>query len=220
MNRKNIMEVTTLSDLKHVMMSYVTIILGLTLPSTEYETKISVRKFLKRKSEKFPLLTFVYMEVKYNDLDKLNILKSSDDAYPLIYHIRGGNQILVSVSGANEETMYGSFDDVEKYYIEEMKNFQKKINNDDASIKSDNTDSHDESKHVAPCEKTDDIHKSNPLPICDPSIEKKKMIEKLILLNKKREEIGLSFIKEVANRKKLENAENVDKHNDRSKSDK
>ena len=51
MSKSNIIEVTNLRDLKTVMMSHVTVVLGLTVPSVHSSLKCMIRKFLKRKSE-------------------------------------------------------------------------------------------------------------------------------------------------------------------------
>src|SRR5437868_4871375 len=117
MSRSNILEVTDLIDLKSIMGSCVTVILGFTLPETSDELKIAVRKFLKRKSESFQLITFVYMEVSEAQRQKLNILKGEIEDYPKIYHIRGGNTILLTLLSANKETMNESFEAVEDHYI-------------------------------------------------------------------------------------------------------
>ena len=99
----NIVEVKNVSDLKHIVGKNMTVILGLVLPSTDNKTKVMIRKFLKRKSEKFPLLTFVYMEVSNKDrVSSLNILQGDDDDYPKVYHIRGGNNFFVEVPAATK----------------------------------------------------------------------------------------------------------------------
>ena len=109
MSRSNIWEVTTFSDLGTVLKSNVTVILGLTIASTPNSTKAMIRKFLKKKSIKFPLLTFVYMEVTREIMGKLNILKNNPESYPIIHHIRNGNTILLTVENADQEGVYESF---------------------------------------------------------------------------------------------------------------
>jgi hypothetical protein len=129
MSNANVWEVKKLIDLKTIMETCVTVILGLTMPETKTSDKIMIRKFLKRKAEKFHLITFVYMEVSERDRQTLNILKGTIEDYPKVYHIRGGNNILVAVPAATEDFINESFREVEKYYIEEMKAFQKQTNN-------------------------------------------------------------------------------------------
>ena len=168
MSKSNIIEVTKLSDLKNIMESRLTVILGFTTPYTANKLKIIIRRFLKRKSEIFPLITFIYMEVSDTDRSSLNILKGEPSDYPKIYHIRGGNNILVSVQSATEETLNESFEAAEPFYIKEMN-----VSLEDDSIK----------------EKT---------------LENKKNLEKLVLLNKMCDDIKLNTIKDIASRKKIE----------------
>jgi hypothetical protein len=133
MSRSNILEVTNLSVLKEIMGSCVTVILGFTTPETPKDLKVLIRKFLKRKAERFPLITFVYMEVSDRDRKTLNILRGEPEDYPKIYHIRGGNNILVAVEAADDEKINESFDAVEQFYIKEMKDFQNKIKRENSN---------------------------------------------------------------------------------------
>lgn len=174
----NIFEVKNLEDLKTLMESNVTVILGLTCTSTDSKTKVMIRKFLKRKSEQFNLITFIYMNVsdEYRTTGSLNILKG--DNYPKVYHIRNSNQVLVSIEDADYEGIYESFSQVEKYYLKEMEDFK---NNSNKSS-----------------------HNSEPEKHVDPKIEKQKQLEKLVYLNSRYDNMKLDLIKEIRRRKKLE----------------
>lgn len=174
----NIFEVKNLEDLKTLMESNVTVILGLTCTSTDSKTKVMIRKFLKRKSEQFNLITFIYMNVsdEYRTTGSLNILKG--DNYPKVYHIRNSNQVLVSIEDADYEGIYESFSQVEKYYLKEMEDFK---NNSNKSF-----------------------HNSEPEKHVDPKIEKQKQLEKLVYLNNRYDNMKLDLIKEIRRRKKLE----------------
>ena len=132
MSKSNIIEVKKLSVLKEIMETRLTVILGFTIPHTPDKMKIIIRRFLKRKSEIFPLITFIYMEVLDNDRSSLNILKGEPEDYPKIYHIRGGNNILVSVQAATEETLNESFEAAEPFYLKEM---NEKENNSEEETK-------------------------------------------------------------------------------------
>lgn len=246
MSRSNILEVTNLSVLKEIMESCVTVILGFTTPETPKDLKVLIRKFLKRKAERFPLITFVYMEVSDRDRQTLNILRGEPKDYPKIYHIRGGNNILVAVESADEEKINESFAAAEQFYVKEMKAFQKKIkeentkgNTSDTPIsdKRDDDDDFeisisDEDKPKNPITKSSqkqnnkqpeqdeqDVensqngqNKQNSMAIqpeesltqLNPVMEKKKNLEKLVLLNKTSDNMKLDLIKNVAKRKKLE----------------
>ena len=177
----NIYEVTTLEDLKSLMESNVTVILGLTCSNTPNSTKAMIRKFLKRKSEKFHLITFIYMHVSddHRNTGSLNILKG--DNYPKVYHIRNNNQVLVSVEDADYEGIYESFNQVEKYYIKEMEDLQNK--------------------------QTSNTQNNNTLPehFTDPILEKQQQLEKLVYLNTKYDNMKTDLLKEIKRRKTMEN---------------
>lgn len=177
----NIFEVKNLEDLKTLMETNVTIILGLTSDKNDNNTKVMIKKFLKRKSEQFPIITFIYMYVSedYKNNASLNILKG--DNYPKIYHIRNNNQILVSVEDADYESIYESFSQVEKYYLKEMENF-KNNEHTNTSIVSD--------YHI------------------DPKIEQQKRLEKLVCLNNRYDNMKIDLIKEIKRRKQLETINN------------
>lgn len=177
MTSSNIFEIRKLEDLKYLMETNVTVILGLTCNLTDTKTKIMIRKFLKRKSEQFSLITFIYMDVseEYRKTCSLNILKG--DNYPKVYHIRNGNQLLVSVENADYEGIYGSFSQVEKYYLKEMDEFKNK-------------------KTIIP-----DISNENNI---DPKLAKQAQLEKLVHLNNKYDNMKIDLIKEIKRRKQLE----------------
>jgi hypothetical protein len=253
MNIQNIFEVETLAGLKDIMESCVTVISAFTVESTPLNMKRFIRQFLKRKSESFPLLTFVYMKVSEEDRDTLNILKGDDEDFPKVYHFRNGRTILVEVKSASESDIVDSFKAVEKYYIEEMRVFQKEMSkrgtkkqtNEDESdeqieIGDENqeeddgerlngaTDEDDEEqpkrKHIDPKtvkgkknvkeqEQQENTNKNMSLPDMkipvepaeiDPALEKKKNLEKLVLLNKKSDDVKLEMVKDITKRKKME----------------
>lgn len=258
MSRSNIVEVTNLQDLKEIMESCVTVIMGFTTPHTSKELKIVVRKFLKRKAEQFPLITFVYMEVSDENRTTLNILRGGPEDYPKIFHIRDGNNFLVAVNAATEETIYESFAAAEQFYIKEMKEFQKKIRDAEMNTKKGKNKKNDvdvdtpisdrqyddrqhddceismsddsipkkqfkTKKSSKECTVVDEdeiidndknktqtkgnnmvIQTEEPLTQLTPAMEKKKNLEKLVLLNKMSDEFKLDLIKDITKRKKLE----------------
>jgi hypothetical protein len=205
MSKGNILEVENLIDLKTIMQTCMTVVVAFTIDKTPNEMKKIVRKFLKRKSEIFPLITFVYMKVREQDRHTLNILKGTDDQFPMVYHIRKGNEILVNCQGADKQMLNDSFDEVEKYYIDEMMEFKnrlKKQNKTDPTDPDDPNDDHDQPQPDQPAEPT------QPVPP-NPELEKKKKLEKLVLLNKTCDDMKIGLIREVAKRKKIE--ENIEK---------
>jgi hypothetical protein len=182
----NIYEVKKLVDLKNIIKSNTTVIIGFTLNDTPTDLKITIRKFLKRKSKSFPLIKFIYMEVNNTDRNTLNILQGEDESFPKIFHIRNGDTILCQVDAATEESIYESFGAVEKYYIDEMKNNDINSNEKNNDIESQKDIQKDTKENV------------------DPVLEKKKTLEMLVLLNKKATDMKLGLLHNVAKRKKIE----------------
>jgi hypothetical protein len=160
MSVPNIMEIMRISDLKKIMSTCETVIMGFTVSETPTGLKNIIRKFLKRKAEIFRLITFVYMEVSETDRRVLNILSGSDETFPKIYHIRNGEDILVSVQAANAESIVESFKAVEKYYINEMKDFQKQFSEmkkkRNPSLSQDNASEQDQEREQEQKEEPDD----------------------------------------------------------------
>ena len=200
MERKNIMEVKTLPTLKNIMHSASTIILGLVLKKTPTIQKIMVRKFLKRKSEKFPLITFIYMEVPKNERNRLNILEGHSSDYPKIYHIRG-NDILVCCTTASDVTMNQSFEAVESYYLDDMKQNVLEQNVIEQNVIEQNVIEQNvlEPDNIKP----DDIENIKEKDVG--KITQDPDLERLVLMNKKYDNMKIQFVHEIARRKKIEN---------------
>jgi hypothetical protein len=231
MSGSNILQVTNLKDLKEIMESCVTVVMGFTTPKTPSDLKVFIRKFLKRKAEKFPFITFVYMEVSDSDRQSLNILRADHSMFPKIYHIRNGNIILVQVDAATEETVVNSFASAEQFYIDEMREIQKKIKEESSKKEVDSSDTEISIKASSDADdmsnkkinKTSQLqkelkqtpenkpdHKPEHTPEqtqlqTDPAVAKKINLEKLILLNKKADDLKIDLVKNITQRKKLEN---------------
>jgi len=63
MSDRNIHQITEFSQLKKLVSENLTVVIGFTCPSTTKSERIMIKKFLKRKSEHFPLIQFVFMEL-------------------------------------------------------------------------------------------------------------------------------------------------------------
>lgn len=129
MSSRNIQQVADFSQLKQIVMSNMTVIIGMTCDSTPTASKYMIKRFLKRKSEMFPLIQFVYMDLSSAQVAKANlsIVSNDIDEYPIVHHIRDGNNIVCTVPCASEQDVYDSFDELAVYYKKEMKEFQKKV---------------------------------------------------------------------------------------------
>jgi len=231
----NIWEVTTIIDLASILRSQLTVILGLVLPLTPESDKVMIRKFLKEKSKKFSQITFIYMIVPKESMGKLGIINSDPDTYPLIYHIRDGNNILVAVERADIESIYGSFKEVENYYIEEMKEKNKSADNKSTDVKTKNTkhakslkneesfgtDSDEEQlidadeKVSASIQSEDNVidpdilkEETEKKAEIDKKAETEKKAEKIVYLENEYEKHHIKFLKEVQKRKKMEQSIN------------
>jgi chemotaxis protein histidine kinase CheA len=131
MSNRNIHQIADFSHLKSIVSENFTVIIGFICPDSPKSEKIMVKKFLKRKSELFPLIQFVYMELTKKQIKntKLDIIDQDYDSYPMIYHIRDGNKVLCEVKSAEHDTIYESFDHVAQYYKAEMEEFSRTVEN-------------------------------------------------------------------------------------------
>lgn len=129
MSNRNIHQITDFSHLKRMVSENLTVIIGFMCPISSKNEKVMVKKFLKRKSELFPLVQFVYMELTDEQIKttKLDIIDRDPDMYPMIYHIRDGNKVLCEVKAADNDSIYESFDQVAPYYKAEMEEFAKSV---------------------------------------------------------------------------------------------
>jgi hypothetical protein len=129
MSNKNIHQITDFSHLKRLVSENLTVVIGFICSTTSKSERIVVKKFLKRKSELFPLLQFVYMELTDRQIEntKLDIIDQDYDSYPMIYHIRDGNKVLCEVKSADSDAIYESFDQVAPYYRSEMEEFARSV---------------------------------------------------------------------------------------------
>lgn len=218
----NIWEATNIIDLSTLLRSYNTVILGLVLPETHTPDKVMIRKFLKDRSKKFNHLVFVYMVVSKESIGKLGIINSDRATYPLIYHIRNGNNILVAVERADMESIYGSFSEVERYYIAEMEDMNKEHATNDDMVHGDespkratnNCDPNNNPK----CEESfgtdsdeEQLIEANDMATC--AIDRENIIkkkendikaEKIVFLDDEFEKYKITFLKELQKRKKME----------------
>jgi hypothetical protein len=136
MSSKNIRQVADFSQLKIVVSENLTVVIGMVCPVSSTESKVMIKKFLKRKAELYPLIQFVYMELTENQIEttKIGLVSSDYDMYPLIYHIRDGNKILCEVERADIESTYESFDAIKPHYEREMQEFKRSIKNKKAKV--------------------------------------------------------------------------------------
>jgi len=239
MSMDNIWEVTNIIDLASLLRSRLTVILGLVLPLTPDSDKVMIRKFLKEKSKKFKHITFVYMIVPKESMGKLGIINQDPETFPLIYHIRDGNNILVAVERADVESVYGSFKEVEEYYINEIKEINKSTKNIKKSLKNEESfgmDSDEEQlidadkKEICASNRSDegaeDVEKKTNIDKnaeteakseTDRKAENEKKAEKIVFLDNEFEKHNMIFLKEVHKRKTMEKTIDIGENNTNKK---
>ena len=213
MSRANIFEVKTLADLRDIITLNVTVVVGVTIPDTDKDLKIFIRKFLKRQSERFHLITFVYIDIPDELRGQLNILSGSDEDFPKVVHIRDGNGILAMVTGATPEMIIKNFGEVDALYTREMNEVEEYINK---NKKTDNNTVQQKSKQALKTktqttpenDNTEDGNQDtsrdtkqqtqpNQVVVLSPEIEKKIKLEKLVFLTKKSDAMKIEIVKEV-----------------------
>lgn len=125
----NIHQVVDFTQLKTIVSSNPTVVLGLVCPTTSKSDKIMIKKFLKRKSEIYSLIQFVYFDLTKSDIENtgLEIVYKDYDAYPLVYHIRDHNKIACEVVCATIDSLKESFEALEPYYIKDQEKANSKI---------------------------------------------------------------------------------------------
>ena len=187
-------------------------ILGIVLKTTPKAQKIYIRKWLKHMSKKYSNILFIYHSVSDINSSNMSLLTKDTNKYPLVYHIVDVNNIIVKVENANEETLHTSFEQVKGYYIKDMEN--NTITNEENDINDDingdiNGDINDDIENDI--EKEQQINTDRQKIILkrketkfDKNLERKKLEEKVNLLNEHAEEFKNDFLTDVKERKLLE----------------
>lgn len=126
MANRNIHQVADFAQLKTIVNSNMTVIIGFVCSSTSKKDRVMIRKFLKSKSKKFPMIHFVYMILTDEQIQqtRLGLIAKDYNDYPLVYHIRGGNNISCKIAGATVEDVYESFGQLEPYYLRDMELYE------------------------------------------------------------------------------------------------
>lgn len=111
------------------------IVLTLTLIDTDESIKSILRKYIKRKSEQYPNINFLYYAVRKEDMGKVGSLVPKDlNYYPVVYHIYNVKKLLGAVPSLDKsdkkmKELDDSFKDLDEYYKEFDPNFETDTNN-------------------------------------------------------------------------------------------
>lgn len=184
------------------------IILTLVLEKNDKHIKSMIRKFIKKKSQKYLNLTFIYYVVQKDDLGKINPILGTDlSKYPKMYHIFDVEDILGCVESIdNDECLDDLFSNLEdKFYNRDLRDFLKNgktrhVSYDDGQ--NSNYQSNESSNRVPKPVNQIGITQNNEY--TDPKIERKKFIDKLLLLRSKADEYFIEFLEDCKKRKKEE----------------
>lgn len=196
MTSRNIWEVKNINDFAYLLKHNLTVVAGLVLSENSDRQKIAIRKFLKEKSKKFYLITFIYFRVPGEVLGSFGIIKEDKKAYPIMYHIRNSEDVVAWIFNADKKNMDNCFKAMEKYYLKEMEQYEK-----------DNEKKDDEENPLL-AQDNEELEKIKASDKPDPMTEKNKHMEKCKVIMDKYESEKEKFIKDIGNRKKiLENEE-------------
>ena len=168
------------------------------LLETDDNLKRMIKKFLKKKANQFPHITFLYYVTRKEDFGRNTFLSSNPNDYPKLCHIYDVIEMLTEVlSIDNIEIMEKSFQVLENYYSQK----------NTSEIEENESDPNEKKSYpnIQQSQQLPQHSLSNPLiPTVNPVTERKKLLEKLTLLREKSEECVMDFLKECQKRKKEE----------------
>lgn len=184
------------------------IVLTMVLLNTEEDLKKDIRRFIKRKSEKYPNIIFLYYAVRDDDFGRISIISKNKKEYPKMCHIYNVTDLLVEVSGIdNVEILKSSFKKLNNYY----KNFKEdaKISEKSDEIKqpviTDKEHNENNFQQENIFNQVQDVQDKQPeINPVNLIVEQKKFNQKLELLKKVADDYNIDFFRECQKRKKEE----------------
>jgi ribosomal protein L30E len=199
----NLWEIVTLNDLVKILKESENkfVIVSITLDSTPKNIVKIIKKFLKHYSKLYENLTFLYYKAELKDLGRISLLNKNVDEYPFIYHIYNTSEIFVSVNRANGDSMLEAFNAVEEYYKTDLQKYlTDKSDKTDKSIKTDKTESNIIINNQTDKLKQDEIEAE----MNRKALEHQKLLERLSIYEKKKEQFNTKFLEDIKRRKKEE----------------
>jgi ribosomal protein L30E len=202
----NIWEIVTLNDLVKILKEKEKrfVIVAITLDSTPKNTIKILKKFLKHYAKIYENITFLYYKAHNNDLGRMSLLNKNIDEYPFVYHVYDTSEIFVSVNRANEDTIYEAFNAVEEYYKKDLQNYKKDSHNNSTNENESNITINQNindinnvsSEKMKNDEMTAELNRK--------ALEHQKLLEKICVLEKKKEKYNIEFLEDIKKRKKDE----------------
>jgi len=174
------------------------IILTLIDDNTDTNIRNMLKKYIKDKSKKFTNVLFLYYVVKPEDAGRVHIGKEDlTKSTPKMLHIYDVHTLLIGISQIDSvEDVEHTFGQVEKYYLDDLAENMESVSDKNQSsqeIKSDKNQSSPELKS----DKKEFVQ-------LDPLVEKKKMLDKIVLLRDRVEKFNRDFLNDIMLRKKEE----------------
>jgi len=179
----NIVEIFNYKDLHKLIGTKLDIVLGITdatQKTPDYKNiKIAIKNFLLKKSQEFSHVNFVYVEIKTIELQQqiTKLLNFTEIIYPKIVYIHDKTKALVETT-PDKNSMYIVFKNcMEQFYKEPPQYIE---------------------------EEQEEIYEQEES-TKQPEIKDNGREEKLEYLNKKYKELNEQYLKNILNRKKIEN---------------
>jgi hypothetical protein len=187
----NIVEIFSYKDLHRMIGTKLDIVLGLTdatQKTPEYKNiKIAIKKFLLTKSKEYSHVNFVYVEIKTKELQQqiTKLLNFTEIIYPKIVYIHDKTKALVETS-PDKNSMYIVFKNCMEQFYKEPPQYTN--NEEEDNIQENAQDNAQDNAH----ENAQDNAQDNTQ-------------EKFAYLNKKYKSMNEDYLKNIINRKKIEN---------------
>jgi hypothetical protein len=189
---QNIWQIDNITDLidflKNSNVDYIT--LSIVLKTTDADLKSCIKKFTKRKAEKFPNVTFLYFTVQQSDFGKISFLSHDKSSYPMMLHIKtSSNDIMTIVESINDQDdMEKCWELVEDHYIANLKSKKNAPQQPSSKISEKSSMSFDQ--HNQYNQSNQNYSQINEV------MEQHKKLKKLIFLKEKADEFMESFVED------------------------
>ena len=204
---QNLWQVVNMDDLLYFLRNGKNkiIVLTLVLLNTDESLKKNIRKFIKRKSEIYENITFLYYAVRETDFNRISIISGNKSEYPKMCHIYNVTELLMEINSIDSaDVLESSFKKLNDYYInfnpneEVADDIEPEPETENEATP--NTNLKSQQSHT-PQLNNKQVENEE---IKNPAVEKKKFIEKMKLLKKKTDEYNIEFFRECQKRKKEE----------------
>lgn len=209
----NLLQIVNYDDLLHFLREGKNkiIVLALVLVDTEDDIKHMLRKFIKEKSREFPYILFLYYAMQSKDLGRApsTILEKDRTQYPKLCHIYDVDQLLGDVTSIdNRKELDKSFAKLKPKY-EQWVTMQQKSQSNEPEQNTEKSQIQQSQLRDQPQSQPQSQPQNQPQnqpqsEVIDPIKEKKKFMEKLLLLKSKGDDYKIEFIKDIQKRKKEE----------------